>query len=158
MLFDGSNDILLFVSTLTATATSFFAVCSKVADPNTEASLFISREKGYYLRLTSTNQFAAYINLGVYSGIAVGATMAIVECIERAANDIDMGVNGTIVPKNTGTGWPARSTAAIGADPSITQLLNGRVAEMVFFGYAHSKTAAARIRRYLKAWHGIALA
>jgi hypothetical protein len=164
MTFDGVDDLLQFLVNLTvggATAgpSTFFGVLNKITDTTPESTFFVTREKGYLSRMASVNAFHAYINLGVSSGLPIPTTLAIVEIIDRAANDVDMGVNGTVVNRNTGTGYPLRTNpAAIGGDWSGVQYCNSAYAELAFYGNALSKTAAGRIRRYMKAWHGIAIA
>lgn len=164
MTFDGVDDLLQFTSNLTvggATAgpSTFFGVLNKITDTTPESTFFVTREKGYLSRMASVNAFHAYLNLGVNSGLPIPTTLAIVEIIDRAANDVDFGVNGTLVNRNTGTGYPLRTNpAAIGGDWSGVQLCNSAYAELMFYGNALSKTGAGRIRRYLKSWHGIAIA
>jgi hypothetical protein len=159
MTFDGVNDILEFATNLTVGPSSFFAVMNKITDTaGADTTFFVSREKGYLSRYGSVNIFTVYLGVGVASGMAIPTTLAIVELLDRAFNDIDMGVNGVVVNRTSGVGYPARAYAAIGADPTGVQHVNSAYAEIIFLGNAVSKTAAARIRRYLKAWHGIALA
>jgi len=159
MLFDGVDDQYLFSTLLSVPGPmSFFTVSNKISLPAGGSTLFHSREHACILWLTGVDFFSTYLNVVVSHSLPVPATMAVLDIVVRNFNDVDLAVNGNVANRTSGVGYVARTgVAGFGADQSGVQWSNARVAEVIFLGNTQSKTAVSRIRRYLKAWHGIAL-
>jgi hypothetical protein len=106
VLFNGVSETLAFGTSLSTAHNSTFACCNKIGAPGSDANLFSTREHAFMLRTGSFDRFAVYANAYVDSGIAITATPAVLHAVERAFNDIDIGVNGVVSKKPTASGIP----------------------------------------------------
>lgn len=157
MLFDGVDDQYLFSTLLSVPGpVSFFAVGNKISNPAGGSTLLHTREHSAILWLTGADFWSTFYNVQVAHSLPVPATMAVIDIVVRNFNDVDLAINGNVANRTNGTGYLARTgVAGFGADQSGVQWCNARVAEVIFLGNMLTQTAVTRIRRYLKAWHGI---
>lgn len=155
--FDGSDDFLTIDTTLATSACSFFAALSVPDAPTTDNPILVTHEHGYYPNISSNGFFSCYANAAISSGIALAADeMTVVSAVERAANDIDIGVNSAVTTQTNGAGYPARGYAILGSENGFSRCAM-TVKEIMFFNRALPPSVAARVRHYLAARHGVAL-
>lgn len=156
--FNGTNNRLDFGTLISDTAVTLFAVV-------------VFRGGAGDRALYATNKFATYVSIGsianrwggyqgtiLDSGVAlsVGASYVLSETM-RAANDVDLSYNGTVVNSTAGNALDARTGSTLAADPSGVQFGQFDLAELVLYSRALAAAEVARMKWYLARRYAIAV-
>jgi hypothetical protein len=152
LLFDGVDDSLIFASTLSApSGASFFASTNLITPSN--SILFQQLERTYYANVVGLEGWSLAVNAFLTSGISLSAAQSIVEAVDRAPSDADVGVDGVIFNRTNGASYRSNASAAIGGDIGVGQMAHCKIREILFLGADVPTLVASQIRAYLTARH-----
>ena len=102
--------------------------------------------------------WADYVAPGLQlSGHQLGAAPRVMVQVVRAAADIDLVDNGSLVNFTTGTGFPARTGSALFADPSGLQFTDTELYELRHYNRALTNAERAGIVADAGAFHSVAV-
>ena len=137
-------------STPSTTASTMFAVLRPTASPLNGTILIPASSLVLYHTVGGSGggAWGTYNNVAVVSGVLAVGTPCILQVTTRNFNDVDLGTNGTIVNRTTGTAFNAR-TARIGADGAGANPAAMDLAELIFYNRVLSVMEARAVGRYL---------
>jgi hypothetical protein len=143
--------------TPTAAQFSLFSVAAKVTDSASNMALAQTNEAWFYARTTAQDKVSVDVTAQAIGATALGTSPSVCEAIVRAANDIDLRVNGVGSTVATGTAYRATGGGRLGIYVGGGTGTAGAVAigRSVMIAAAYSADWARRVRRILGAKRGI---
>jgi hypothetical protein len=156
ILFDGVNDGLAFPTSLSAPSGGSLFICANLLTED-NSLIFRNHERTFYAHVIGIPQWVASIGGWIISMQKPTPTQCILECIDRAANDVDIGINGVMVNRTNGAAYAASGIAVLGGDPVGGQVAHSKIREVLFLGAAVPSLVATAIREDMASRNGVIL-
>jgi hypothetical protein len=145
---------------ISSTTTTLFVVGAKTVDAATYVSTLRIDQYAATMRKNTTDKMGSFLLTAdaTCATNTVGVTPVVMEWAWRAANDVDMCINGTQETITTGSGYRAYGASSIGfGGGGLDQSGTKRMAEILCFTRVLSQPERRAVRRYLGQKYGIAV-
>jgi len=146
---EAANTAFNLATNITSAPVTVLAV---VKNRNVQAAfqgLFVASKIGVYAGGTTGSDWGAYVNTSLDGGQTLGSFKQI-SAVFRAANDVDLVTNGSLVNRTNGASYQGRTGTAIAADPSGVQFTSLDLAELIVYNRALTVAERLLIESYLK--------
>lgn len=157
--FDGSDDVMTFGTNITGNTKTIIAVLNHTAILGGYSAALRLDSLYLLLELTTVgNVWGTYLTGNVSSGVTLNSTFVVISMVVRAANDVDLVTNGSLVNVTTGTSFNISTTiSTIGASATALQPMTGKICEMITYDSALSNSNRRNVEVYLGSKYGIAI-